>query len=115
MFFPPKIGGLFREDLAAAGTGAFWSEPFNSERQVRPTNRNKMNARSLKALPSDLRTNPPMLLNERELSVVIGLCPRSIRNHVRAGIIPQIKIGRRTLFRWQQVEAALAKLEGRVL
>lgn len=70
-----------------------------------------MNPSSLKALPADLRTNPPTLLNERELAVVIGLCPRSIRNHVRAGVIPRILIGRRVLFRWPQVEAALAKLE----
>jgi hypothetical protein len=70
-----------------------------------------MNPSSLKALPADLRTNPPTLLNERELAVVIGLCPRSIRNHVRAGLIPKISIGRRVLFRWSQVEAALAKLE----
>lgn len=63
------------------------------------------------AISPSLRTNPPTLLSERELAVVIGLCPRSIRNHVRAGVIPRIKIGRRTLFRWPQVEAALAKLE----
>jgi hypothetical protein len=60
----------------------------------------------------DIRVNPPVLLNERELAYVTGLCPRSIRNYVTAGIIPRIKIGRRVLFRWPQVEAALAKLEG---
>ena len=52
-----------------------------------------------------------MLLNERELSYITGLCPRSLRNFVKAGVIPRIKIGRRVLFRWPQVEAALAKLE----
>lgn len=65
------------------------------------------------AISPSIRTNPPTLLNERELAVVIGLSPRSIRNLVRAGTIPRIKICRRTLFRWPQVEAALAKLEGR--
>lgn len=64
-----------------------------------------------KALPPDLRANPPVLMNERELSYVTGLCPRSIRNFVNAGLITRIKLGRRVLFRWPQVEAALAKLE----
>ena len=59
----------------------------------------------------EIRTRPPVLVNERELSVITGLCPRSIRTHVNNGIIPRIKIGRRVLFRWPQVEAALAKLE----
>jgi hypothetical protein len=65
------------------------------------------------AISADIRTNPPVILDERELALITGLCPRSIRTHVRAGIIPRIKIGRRVLFRWPQVEAALAKLEGR--
>jgi hypothetical protein len=64
-----------------------------------------------KTLSHDLRVNPPVLVNERELAHITGLCPRSLRNYVRAGIIPRIKIGRRVLFRWPQVEAALAKLE----
>ncbi len=65
-------------------------------------------------LSPDLRTNPPVIIDELELAYITGLCPRSIRNHVAAGIIPRIKIGRRVLFRWPQVEAALAKLEGRL-
>lgn len=66
-----------------------------------------------KTLSHDLRVNPPVLVSELELAHITGLCPRSLRNYVRAGIIPRIKIGRRVLFRWPQVEAALAKLEGR--
>jgi hypothetical protein len=64
-------------------------------------------------LSHDLRVNPPVLVSELELAHITGLCPRSIRNYVRAGIIPRIKIGRRVLFRWPQVEAALANLEER--
>ena len=64
-----------------------------------------------KTLSHDFRVNPPVLVNEPELAFITGLCVRSIRNHVRAGIIPCIKIGRRVLFRWPQVEAAFAKLE----
>ena len=62
-------------------------------------------------LSPEIRVNPPAILNQRELSFITGLCPRSIRTHVNNGIIPRIKIGRRVLFRWPQVEAALAKLE----
>jgi hypothetical protein len=65
-------------------------------------------------LTPDLRINPPVLIDERELAFITGLCPRSIRNLVKAGVIPRIKIGRRVLFRWPQVEAALAKLETKV-
>ena len=65
-----------------------------------------------KPFPADLRVNPPVLLNERELAFITGICVRSLRNYVRSGIIPRIKIGRRVLFRWPQVEAALARLEG---
>jgi hypothetical protein len=66
-------------------------------------------------LATDIRTNPPLLMNERELAFVTGLCPRSVRNYTRAGFIPRIKIGRRVLYRWPQVEAALARLEsGRI-
>lgn len=59
-----------------------------------------------------LRTHPPVLMNERELAIVMNVCVRTVRNMVRDGQIPRIKIRRRVLFRWPQVEAALAKLEG---
>jgi len=69
--------------------------------------------RSALVLSDELRVRPPVFLNERELAHVLGICPRSIRNHVRLGNIPRVKLGSRVLFRWPQVEAALAKLEGR--
>jgi hypothetical protein len=62
-------------------------------------------------LSPSLRASPPVLMNERELAFVAGLSPRFIRNQVNAGVLPRIKIGRRVLFRWPQVQAALAKLE----
>ena len=62
-------------------------------------------------LSPDLRARPPVLMNERELAYVTGLSVRTIRNKVGEGIISRIKIGRRVLFRWAAVEAALAKLE----
>ena len=66
---------------------------------------------STSILSPEIRVHPPLLLNEKELSFITGLSPRSIRTHTSNGIIPRIKIGRRVLFRWPQVEAALAKLE----
>lgn len=60
-----------------------------------------------------LRASPPQLLNFRELSVVLGVSERAVSNWVRSGILPRIKLGRRVLFRWSQIEAALAKLEGK--
>ena len=78
-----------------------------------PSPRHKQRLAALaKPLTHELRVNPPALLTERELAWVSGLCARTIRNYVRAGIIPRVKIGRRVIFRFPQVLAALAKLEG---
>lgn len=81
--------------------------------EVAETSLNQPPGPSPRRLTHDLRVRPPVLVDERELSYITGLCARSIRNHVRDGVLPRIKIGRRVLFRWPQVEAALAKLEGR--
>jgi hypothetical protein len=70
------------------------------------------NAGSVKVAPSpDIRQNPPIILNHIELQVVTGMSDRALQNFVKAGLIPRIKIGRRVLYRWPQVEAALARLE----
>jgi excisionase family DNA binding protein len=61
--------------------------------------------------PEDLRANPPTLMNEREVAVFLGICPRSVRNFTARGLIPVIRLGRRRLFRRDAVMAALAKLE----
>ena len=79
-----------------------------------PSPRHKQRLAALaKPLTHELRVNPPALLTERELVWVTGLCARTIRNYVRAGIIPRIKLGRRVIFRFPQVLAALEKLERR--
>jgi len=62
-------------------------------------------------LDSSIRINPPALLSVSELAFVLGLSRRSVDNLVAHGIIPRIKLGRRVLFRWAQVQAALAKIE----
>lgn len=58
-----------------------------------------------------LRSNPPTLMNEREVAVFLGVCPRSIRNFTARGLLPVIRLGRRRLFRRDAVLAAIVKLE----
>lgn len=61
--------------------------------------------------PEQLRANPPVLMNERELASFIGICPRSVRNFTARGLLPVIRLGRRRLFRRDAVLAALRELE----
>jgi hypothetical protein len=58
-----------------------------------------------------LRANPPVLMNEREVAVFVGICPRSVRNFSARGLLPVIRLGRRRLFRRDAVLAALKALE----
>ena len=58
-----------------------------------------------------LRISPPTYLNEREVAVVLGICPRSVRNFTRRGILKVIKLGRRRLYRRDAVFQALHHLE----
>lgn len=51
------------------------------------------------------------MLSTAELAFVLGLSTRAIHNYVARGFIPRIKLGRRVLYRWTQVHAALAKIE----
>jgi excisionase family DNA binding protein len=63
-------------------------------------------------LPSErLRLNPPVLMNEREVALVLNVCPRSIRNFTARRLLPVIRLGRRRLFRRDAVLAALQALE----
>lgn len=61
--------------------------------------------------PSDLRANPPILMNEREVSAFLGLSERSVRTYTNNGLIPVIRVGRRKIFRRDAVLAVLSKLE----
>ncbi|WP_309401085.1 helix-turn-helix domain-containing protein [Cerasicoccus maritimus] len=60
---------------------------------------------------TDLRAQPPVLMNEREISVFLGLSERSVRTYTTNGLIPVIRVGRRKIFRRDAVLAALRKLE----
>lgn len=59
----------------------------------------------------DIRSNPPVLMNEDEVARFIGICPRSVRNFTARGLLPVIRLGRRRLFRRDAVLAALRALE----
>jgi excisionase family DNA binding protein len=64
-----------------------------------------------KSFDNSIRTNPPALLSISELAFVLGLSNRALHNYVARGLIPRVKLGRRVLFRWTQVQASLAKIE----
>jgi hypothetical protein len=52
-------------------------------------------------------------MNEREVAVVLNVCPRSIRNFTSRRILPVIRLGRRRLYRREAVLSALEALESR--
>ena len=58
-----------------------------------------------------LRSDPPVLMSEREVALFIGICERSVRNFTARGILPVIRLGRRRLYRRDAVLAALKSLE----
>ena len=51
------------------------------------------------------------ILSQRQLAEYLGLCERSVRNLERRGVIPRIKLGKRTVYRLDSILAALARLE----
>ncbi|MGB0371994.1 MAG: helix-turn-helix domain-containing protein [Opitutales bacterium] len=61
--------------------------------------------------PESIRANPPALMNEREISIFLGLSERSVRTYTQKGVIPVIRVGRRKIFRRDAVLTALKKLE----
>ena len=64
------------------------------------------------AAPADsIRANPPVLMNEREVALFVGICPRSVRNFTARKLLPVIRLGRRRLYRRDAVLAALKALE----
>jgi len=63
------------------------------------------------ASSAQLRINPPMLMNEAEVAVFIGNCPRSVRIFTQRSLLPMIRLGRRRLFHRDAVLAAPRTLE----
>ncbi len=58
-----------------------------------------------------LRANPPVLMNEREVALFVGICPRSVRNFTARKLLPVIRLGRRRLYRRDAVLASLKLLQ----
>lgn len=50
-----------------------------------------------------------VFLDETELLARLPVCRRTIHNWIKAGKLPVVKIGRRILFHWPTVEAALLR------
>lgn len=61
--------------------------------------------------PPDLRQSPPRLLTSHEAAHVLSISHRHLGNLTRRGILPRVKLGSRVLYRWTQIEAALARIE----
>ncbi|MDP0502022.1 MAG: hypothetical protein Q7P63_18165 [Verrucomicrobiota bacterium JB022] len=59
----------------------------------------------------EIRENPPVLMNEREVAVFMGVCERSVRNYTARRLIPVIRVGKRKIYRRDAVLAALRHLE----
>lgn len=60
---------------------------------------------------SGIRSDPPVLMSEREVALFIGICERSVRNFTSRGLLPVIRLGRRRLYRRDAVLAALRAME----
>lgn len=58
-----------------------------------------------------IRQTPPVLMNEQEVALFIGICTRSVRNFTARGMLPVIRLGRRRLYRRDTVMAALQRME----
>jgi transcriptional regulator with XRE-family HTH domain len=54
---------------------------------------------------------PTQILSQRELADYLGLCERSVRKLERNGVLPLIKLGKRTVYRMDSVLETLKKLE----
>jgi hypothetical protein len=51
------------------------------------------------------------ILSRKELAAYLGICPRSIQNLENRGILPRIKLGKRTVYRLDSVLKTLGDLE----
>ena len=65
------------------------------------------------ALPPEQSTLPTSFINFAELSRHVPLCERSLREAIRRGRIPSIRLpgARRVMFHWDSVQAALLRMQ----
>jgi excisionase family DNA binding protein len=59
---------------------------------------------------AEIRRNPPLIMNAKEVATYLGVSPRKVRGDATAGLIPCVKLGGRVLFRLKEVNARLDRL-----
>lgn len=59
----------------------------------------------------DLPARPPYLLTAREAAAALRISTRHLADLTAEGLIPRVKLGRRTIYRWPAIELALVRLE----
>ena len=71
------------------------------------------NTGAVTALPPEQSTSPPKFIDFAELSRHVPLCERSLREAIRRGRIPSIRLpgARRVIFHWDSVQEALLRLQ----
>jgi excisionase family DNA binding protein len=58
-----------------------------------------------------IRRNPPAYMTLAEAACYCGFAPRTLRHYVKNGLIHMIKVGARVVFRREQLDNDLIRLE----
>jgi hypothetical protein len=74
------------------------------------TDKSKLAAIPQQLEPRSDRENKAFL-DEKELLARLPICRRTAFNWIQQGKLPCVKIGRRKIFHWPSVEAALLRLQ----
>jgi hypothetical protein len=59
--------------------------------------------------PEQQTAQKPLLCDKRQSGIVLGVCPRTIDNLIKAGHLKPVKIFRRTLIRYADLLALVRK------
>ena len=55
----------------------------------------------------ELRTNPPQVMNAREVAIFLGISERKVRSETAIGQIRHVRLGRRILYRIEDIKGLL--------
>ena len=55
----------------------------------------------------ELRTNPPQVMNAREVAIFPGISERKVRSETAIGQIRHVRFGRRILYRIEDIKGLL--------
>ena len=55
----------------------------------------------------ELRTNPPQVMNAREVAIFLGVSERKVRSETAIGQIRHVRLGRRILYRIEDIKRLL--------